>query len=206
MIDTAISSDTVYSSVTPARAAELSLHELAARIARETLGSPSEAGPQDAANLGLKHVLFVLDDTPYALPMQNVLELQRLPRITSLPSVPGWLRGVTNLRGEVLSVVDLRSLLGLPEGSNSVTQRLIVVRSTQEEIATGWIVDRVIGVRRLTTTDMQPCSSLTTGATVGFLSGIVECDGQLVAVLDVNRVLSSPEMRQFEPTWQADVA
>ena len=206
MIDTELSPDVVPTSASAARRDEQSLHELAARIARETLGSPAEGSVKDEPSPGLKHVLFVLDDTPYAVPMQNVLELQRLPKITPLPSVPAWLRGVTNLRGEVLSIVDLRSLLGLPEVAHSVSQRLIVVRSTQEEIATGWIVDRVIGIRRLTTDDMQSCSSLTTGAAVRFLSGLVDCDDQLVAVLDVNRVLSSPEMRQFEPTWQADVA
>jgi purine-binding chemotaxis protein CheW len=133
-------------------------------------------------------------------------ELQRLPHITPLPSVPEWLRGVTNLRGEVLSVVDLRSLLGLAAPESSVAQRLIVVRSTLEDIATGWIVDRVIGVRGLAAEDLQPCSTLTSGAAMRFLSGIVECEDRLIAVLDVNRVLSSPEMRQFEPTWQADVA
>lgn len=151
----------------------------------------------------MKHVLFVLDDTQYAVPMENVLELQRLPRVTPLPTVPGWLRGAANLRGDVLSVVDLRSLLGLPAVESSASQRLIVVRSTLEEIATGWIVDRVIGVRRLATGDMQPTSTLATGASTRFLNGIVEYDNHLIAVLDVNRVLSSPEMRQFEPTWQA---
>lgn len=185
---------------------ELSLHELAAKIARETLGTSSADRIPEDASAGKKHVLFVLDGTQYAVPMENVLELQRLPRITPLPSVPDWLRGVTNLRGEVLSVVDLRSLLGLSQAESSMSQRLVVVRSTVEEIATGWIVDRMIGVRRLAMDDMQPSSTLTIGAAVRFLSGIVDYEGQLIAVLDVNRVLSSPETRQFEPTWQADVA
>ncbi len=182
---------------------ELSLYELAAKIARETLGSSTDAQRPEEETSSVKHVLFVLDDMQYAVPMDNVLELQRLPRITPLPDVPDWLRGVTNLRGDVLSVVDLRSLLGLPSAESAVSQRLIVVRSTLEEIATGWIVDRVIGVRRLAMQNLQPCSTLTTGAAVGFLNGIVECDDHLIAVLDVNRVLASPEMRQFEPTWQA---
>lgn len=185
---------------------KLSLHELAAKIARETLSTSSSERDSESTIPGMRHVVFVLDDTPYAVPMENVLELQRLPRITPLPSSPEWLRGVTNLRGEVLSVVDLRSLLGLSPAENSVSQRLVVVRSTVEEIATGWIVDRMIGVRRLAMDDMQPSSTLTIGAAARFVNGIVDCEGQLIAVLDVNRVLSSPEMRQFEPTWQADVA
>lgn len=185
---------------------ELSLHELAARIARETLGTTAEINAAEPDNSATKHVLFVLDDTTYAVPMQNVLELQRLPRVTPLPSVPDWLRGVTNLRGEVLSVVDLRSLVGLPAAEADGSQRLIVVRSMLEDVVTSWIVDRVIGVRRLATDDMQPSSTLTTGAAMRFVRGVVDCEDRLVAVLDVNRVLSSPEMRQFEPTWQADVA
>ena len=188
------------------RVDELSLYELAAKIARETLGTSSAERDVESAGSGVKHVLFALDNTQYAVPMENVLELQRLPRITPLPSVPEWLRGVTNLRGDVLSVVDLRSLLGLPPVDRLVSQRLVVVRSTVEEITTGWIVDRMIGVRRLVLKDMQPSSTLTIGAAGRFLSGIVDLDGQLIAVLDVNRVLSSPEMRSFEPTWQADVA
>ena len=103
-------------------------------------------------------------------------------------------------------MVDLRSLLGLPATETPVSQRLVVVRSMLEEIATGWIVDQVVGMRRLATEDMQPSSTLATGAATRFVSGLVECDSQLIAVLDVNRILSSPEMRQFESGWQADVA
>lgn len=191
---------------TTASKEELSLHELAAKIARETLGTVTGAPDSGSMNSGVKHVLFVLNGSQYAVPMENVLELQRLPRITSLPSVPAWLRGVTNLRGEVLSVVDLRSLLGLPTAETHVSQRLVVVRSMLEEIATGWIVDQVVGMRRLATEDMQPSTTLATGAATRFVSGLVDYDGQLIAVLDVNRILSSPEMRQFESGWQADVA
>lgn len=168
-----------------APAEELSLHELAAKIARETLGMSSADRTSEDASAGVKHVVFVLDDTQYAVPMENVLELQRMPRITPLPSVPDWLRGVTNLGGDVLSVVDLRSRLGLSSADSSVSQRLVVVRSTVEEIATGWIVDRIIGVRRLAMDDRQPSSTLTISAAVRFLNGIVDCEGQLIAVLVV---------------------
>ncbi len=181
--------------------AELSLYELAAKIARETLGSLPDTQPAEEESSSVKHVLFVLDDTQYAVPMENVLELQRLPRITPLPGVPDWLRGVTNLRGDVLSVIDLRSMLGLPAVESSTSQRLIVVRSTFEEIVTGWVVDRVIGIRHLATENVQPTSTLATGASTNFLNRVVEHDHHQIAVLDVNRVLASPEMREFEPMW-----
>ncbi len=184
----------------------LSLQSLLAQIDRETSHEPLADLPnspqQEAASPAVKHVLFMLNESQYAVPLANVLELQRLPHITILPNVPDWLHGVTNLRGDVLSVVDLRSLLGLPVAESNVSQRLIVVRSTREEISTGWVVDRVTGIRGITAEDLQPCSTLMIGPAVSFLSGVVERDARLIAVLDVNRVLSSPEMRQFEPTWQ----
>ncbi|MFM9963148.1 MAG: chemotaxis protein CheW [Planctomycetaceae bacterium] len=184
----------------------LSLQDLLAQIdleaSHDSLGTGNETPRRVTANPATKHVVFMLHEAHYAVPLSNVLELQRLPHITALPHVPDWLRGVTNMRGEVLSVVDLRSLLGMPPIDNSASQRLIVVRSTREEISTGWIVDRFVGIRSIAAEDLKPCSTLMTGPAVSFLSGIVERDARLVAVLDVNRVLSSPEMRQFEPTWQ----
>jgi purine-binding chemotaxis protein CheW len=180
-----------------------------AKLNAESLTDKPDQNPetvlQTSAAPAPKYVLFVLDETHYAVPLENVLELQRLPRITPLPHVPEWLSGVTNLRGEVLSVVDLRELLGLPAAESSTSQRLIVVRSTREEIAVGWIVDRIVGIRGLAAEDLKPCSSLMTGPAVSFLSGIVERDERLIAVLDVNRVLASPEMRQFEPQWQEEI-
>ncbi len=185
----------------------LSLQSLLAQIDRETNHGPLSELPnapqQEPVSPAVKHVLFMLNESHYAVPLANVLELQRLPHITLLPNVPDWLRGVMNLRGDVLSVVDLRSLLGLPVAESSVSQRLIVVRSTREEIATGWVVDRVLGIRGIADEELKPCSTLMTGPAASFLSGVVERDARLIAVLDVNRVLSSPEMRQFEPTWQA---
>ena len=183
-----------------------SLKTLLEQISRATLGAAvperSDATGPETVDPRTKHVVFELADAQYAVPMNNVRELQRLPRITALPNVPDWVSGVTNLRGDVLSVVDLRTLLGMPAAQSAASQRLIVVCSTREEITTGWIVDRLVGLRGITPEELKPCSTLMTGSAVSFLNGIVERDGRLIAVLDVNRVLSSPEMRQFEPTWQ----
>ena len=188
----------------------LSLQGLLAQIDRETQQVPLAQLPNEpqseSAAPAEKHLLFVLHEAQYAIPLANVFELQRMPHITALPNVPDWLLGVMNLRGEILSVVDLRSLLGLPAAASSTSKRLIVVRSTREEISTGWIVDHVAGIRGIAAEDLQPCSTLMPGPALSFLNGVVERDSHLIAVLDVNRVLSSPEMRQFEPTWQADVA
>jgi len=146
----------------------------------------------------IKHVVFVLDGTHYAVPLTNVLEIQRIPRITSLPHVPSWLRGVTNMRGDVLSVVDLRMLLGIETAVRSNDERMVVVKSTSEELAIGWIVDHVVGIRGIEPNETQPCSATKASPDAGFIQGIVQRDDRVIAVLDVNRVLNSPILRQFE--------
>lgn len=179
-----------------------SLEKLLARIgleATQNLLNPSQdANPPDVAVRTAKHVIFLLDGMHYAIPLANVLEILRLPRVTALPDVPEWLRGVTNLRGEVVSVVDLRVLLGLTRGDDSVSPRLVVVRSLSEEITTGWVVDRVVGIRGLVPEEIKPCATPAAGRITSFLQGLVNQDGRLVAVLDVDRILTSPELRQFD--------
>ena len=202
MSDTPVEEVEVVEAVQPEPAAAVSLERLIAQIDREavrnTLGLLTEVAPRDAAANLIKHVLFVLAGTHYAVPLANVLEIQRVPQITSLPQVPEWLRGVTNMRGDVLSVVDLRMLLGLAPSERLEGERMVVVKSTSEEIAIGWIVDRVAGIRGIGAEELKPRSALMTGPVISFIQGIVQRGERLIAVLDVNRVLGSPELRQFE--------
>ena len=180
----------------------VNLAELIAQSTKPTVGDArgSAVGvPQpESATSRIKHVVFVLDATHYAVPLTNVLEIQRIPQITALPHGPDWLRGVTNMRGDVLSVVDLRMLLGIELAERSQDERMVVVKSTKEELAIGWIVDRVVGIRGIEPSEVKPSSELPVAALASFIAGIIQRDDRLIAVLDVNRVLSSPELRQFE--------
>lgn len=195
-----------FESLPSARTFAVNLAELIAQSTKETAttltaacaGGKAGGLSQAATTNRIKHVVFELDGTHYAVPLTNVLEIQRVPRITALPHVPDWLRGVTNMRGDVLSVVDLRMLLGVKLLDHSQEERMVVVKSTVEELAIGWIVDRVVGIRGIAPGETKPCSELSADSAPGFIEGIVQRDDRVIAVLDVNRVLSSPELRQFE--------
>ncbi|MCX7418936.1 MAG: chemotaxis protein CheW [Planctomycetia bacterium] len=166
--------------------------------AGDTRGSAVGVPQPGTVNNRNKHVVFVLNATHYAVPLANVLEIQRVPQITALPHVPDWLRGVTNMRGDVLSVVDLRMLLKIELAECSQDERMVVVKSTKEELAIGWIVDRVVGIRGIEPSELKSTSLLPADSMASFIAGIIQRDDRLIAVLDVNRVLSSPELRQFE--------
>jgi purine-binding chemotaxis protein CheW len=168
------------------------------------LGVPavSHAMPASVANAPAagRFVLISVASTDYAVPEAFVTELERVPRVTSVPRVPAWLCGVTNLRGDIVSVIDLRAYLGLPPHTASAG-RMLVVRLLDEPFTTGLIVDAVDRIVTLHAEDVKAPASPLEGALAPFVSGVCAIGDRLVAVLDIDHLLRSPDIRQFdEPT------
>jgi len=112
-----------------------------------------------------------------------------------VPRVPVWLRGVINLRGEILAVVDFRSFLGIDPLEQAGAGRLLVVRSAHNEITTGLIVDEVNGLRELLKDEiMQPSASIQ-DRIAPFLQGLHGQGKELLAVLNMETFLSSSELQ-----------
>ena len=131
-------------------------------------------------------VLFSVSEHLFAISATEVTEVQRAPRITRIPHVPEWVSGVTNLRGKILSVVDLRSRLGLTSPASGLRRRMIVARTT-DGVSSGLLVDRVLGIRRLpdpcATNDAQDVAS-------DFVKEWRQSDHQAVAVLNLNETIN----------------
>lgn len=143
-------------------------------------------------------VAFQLGGTTYGLPMEHVTEIQRVPAVTNLPHVPDWVQGVANLRGHIVSVVDLRMLIGLdPTDAGSPTRRLVVIQSLVDEIDTGLVVDRVLGIRNISSSQIAAPTSAVEERLAEYLSGVVELEERLIVLLDVEKLLLSDVFRQF---------
>jgi purine-binding chemotaxis protein CheW len=147
---------------------------------------------------GERYVIFRLTDTTFAVPIGLVVEMGRLLPITPLPNVPEWLLGVSNFRGDILSMVDLRGFFGLDPSGTKHSGRLLVVRNQSAEILVGLIVDAVEGIRVIETGKIQALRGELLGRGVPFLRGVADEDGRLLVVLDLERLLLSPDLRQFE--------
>jgi purine-binding chemotaxis protein CheW len=156
-----------------------------------------------APSVSSRFVLFTIASTQYAVRESCVTELERVPRVTPVPRVPVWLRGVTNLRGDIVSVVDLRLFLGLP-GALPPTARLLVVRLLDEPFNTGLIVDAVDRIVTLQAGDIRPPASPLEGPLTPYLDGVCSVGERLVAVLDLDRLLRSPDLRQFDEPRSVD--
>jgi purine-binding chemotaxis protein CheW len=146
-----------------------------------------------------QHVVFTLGGIEYAVPISNVLEVGHPNNITQLPHVPHWLLGLTNVRGDIISLVNLRAFLGMPPEGDERSTRMLVVRASHEQLTTGLVVDRVREICKLPIADIAPPTASIEDPIAPYLRGVTEHAGRLLVCLDLDRLLLSSELRQFEP-------
>lgn len=140
----------------------------------------------------LRFLVFRLGDEEFALPIEAVDEVTRLPeQITRLPKTPKFLEGVTNLRGEVLPVIDQRRRFDMPP-STAAGKRLIVVRTEQHRA--GLVVDGVSEVLRCGADKIRPSPDLT-GDAHGLVRSVInlEASDRILLLLDPSELLTRAE-------------
>ena len=166
-------------------------------INRDVASSSEDS--DDALNLEEKQetsqrIVFQLDGTRYAVPIGEVLELSTVPKFTPLPNVPDFVRGVTNLRGEVLAVIDLRILLGIRIGNDIVRERMLVVRPPGTDSIAGLIVDSVRGLIRISNQDLREPAGPLEDPVMNYLAGVTEFEDQVLHALDLRKLFRAPEI------------
>ena len=134
---------------------------------------------------------FQLAGQEYSLDIMSVREIRSWTRATPLPHAPACMRGVINLRGTVLPVMDLGERLGLPPRAQS--DRAVIIVVTHGESMTGLLVDAVSDIIALTRDDLQPPPDMANGATTGMVSALTLIDDRMVRVLDLAATVSLEE-------------
>lgn len=132
-------------------------------------------------------VSFRLAGETFALPVEPVHEVVRPTSITRVPHAPYPIRGVTNLRGRVVPVIDLRLRLELPVGDLTRTSRIVVVGSRGRRL--GLLVDAVQQVVHLDVDRVQPAPDDVMTVQSDYISGVYHLGEELILLLDVDRVL-----------------
>lgn len=141
-------------------------------------------------------VTFALGNESFGLPVSSVKEILRAGFITRVPHAPSSVRGVTNMRGRVLPVVDLNARLGLKESDITSLSRILVVESKGRLI--GLLVDSVQQVLRLSLKAVQPAPPDIITAQSDYILGVYHLQDALVILLDVDRVLYIKDSLQKE--------
>lgn len=132
-------------------------------------------------------VTFLLDSENFGLPVSHVLEILRVSEITRVPHAPHSVRGVANLRGKVLPVVDLRVRLGLQEKEIDVQSRILVVSSAGRLM--GLLVDAVYQVVRIDRSNVLPPPPDVMTEQSDYILGVYHLQSRIAILLDVDKVL-----------------
>ncbi len=132
-------------------------------------------------------VSFMLDDVEYGVDILSVHEILRFPELTRLPNTPPFIKGVINLRGNVIPVVDMRIRFGFAEGAITDLTRIIVVETGGKQV--GILVDNVYQVVRLPVDSIDSPSDLITGISEDFISGIGRLRDRLIVLLNMTQII-----------------
>lgn len=144
------------------------------------------------------YVVFSLSGGDYAVPVRDVAEIGRIPSITRVPNVPDFIRGITNLRGEVVPVLNLPALLGLQDTAPSARGRVLFLQSGTRGWATGLVVDEVKGIQRIQSQQLEQVSGLVDDKVTSVLRGVHGRGDRLLNILDLEQLFLMPEFRQLE--------
>lgn len=134
---------------------------------------------------------FQLAEQEYSLNIMSVREIRGWTRATPLPHAPSYMKGVINLRGTVLPVMDLAERLGLPPREQNDRNVIIVVK--HEDAMTGLLVDAVSDIIAITTDDLQPPPDLSSGSVAGVVSALTLIDERMIRVLDLSATIGALE-------------
>ncbi len=136
-------------------------------------------------------VAFKLLDEEYGVSILNVQEIRDMTDITRVPYAPDYIKGVINLRGSVLPVIDLKKRIGLADAPYTPKTRIIIMKL--QDISIGMIVDSVTEVLTVDGNHAAPPKSISNDARNKYINGIGNVDGRLVIMLNLDEIVDLPE-------------
>lgn len=132
-------------------------------------------------------VVFKLGREDYGISILQVQEIKRIMDITRVPNSPDYIKGVINLRGSVLPVIDLKNRLALPPTEDTEDTRIIIVKV--EDIVVGLIVDGVSEVTSLSSDNVEPPQTVVSGVSAQYLSGVGKQEDNLLILLNLAAIV-----------------
>jgi len=143
-----------------------------------------------------QYLTFLLADEECAVSILKVKEIIEYATVTAVPKAPTWVRGVTNLRGAVVPVVDLAAKFGLEQKPVSKTTCIVIIetRFENQPVMMGVIADAVSQVLELSEEDIRPAPDFGTRVRMDYLLGMAQLGRKFALLLDVDKVLTIEEL------------
>jgi purine-binding chemotaxis protein CheW len=160
--------------------------------------NPAFGNEENVEDLGEQYLIFSLDNFECAFKAEQVQAVERLPEVTPVPNVAYWIDGVIHSRGHIISVVDLRSFLGMERLPPSSRTRLVIGRVG--ELAIGLVVDGVSEMRGILPNmiQLQQIMRALPGWATPYVTGIATVGVRSVLLIDMERLLLSEKMHRYQ--------
>ena len=135
----------------------------------------------------VEFISFSIGEEQYGVDIMAVREIKGWTEITHLPKQPDYVRGVLNLRGVMVPIIDLRCRFG--QGTTEATPYHVVIVVQVDQRLVGLLADRVLDILAFDAGQVQPVPHVAKSSRVDFLSGLVTVDGTMIALVDLNNLL-----------------
>lgn len=158
------------------------------RAVQHTLSSSIEESGQ--------YLTFLQQKEMFAIGILGIKEIMEYGNLTTVPLMPDFIRGVINIRGAVVPVIDLSARFGRETAATTARSCIVIIETVNdnEKIDIGIIVDSVSEVLEIPPADIEPAPRFGTNIRADFISGMGKVNGKFVIILDISRVLSVDEM------------
>ncbi|MDY0408181.1 chemotaxis protein CheW [Virgibacillus soli] len=143
-----------------------------------------------------KVIVFQLADEEYAIPVQQVSNIERMEPITRVPQTDAFVKGVINMRGVVTPIIDLRTRFNLPEKEYNNSTRIIIVHVNDLEV--GLIVDAANDVIDIPESMIEPAPEVIGTIDVDYIEGVAKFEKRLFILLNLQKVLSLDEIDELK--------
>ena len=147
-----------------------------------------------------KYLIFRLGGESYGTPLLQIKEVIKMASIKPVPHTVEHFLGVINLRGQIVSVVDLRKKLGIRMGTSGTGLILVVDAGTS---SIGAVVDSIEAVREIAPEDIDGAPAIETKIDTSHLRGVAKVAGDLIILVDLNRAIPSEEMKTMKKAGEA---
>ncbi len=158
---------------------------------------PVVAGVQAAVDEDQQYLTFLLSGEMFAIAILNIKEIIEYGSLTEVPMMPGFIRGVINLRGSVVPVVDLSARFGRNKTEVSRRTCIVIIEvqgSDESKQDIGVMVDSVSEVLEIPRSEIEPPPAFGAKIRVDFIHGMGKVDGKFVIILNASKVLSVDEL------------
>jgi purine-binding chemotaxis protein CheW len=147
---------------------------------------------------------FRIGRETFGVPISLVHEIVRVPDITSVPESPSYVEGVINLRGKIISVVDLRKRFGEKEITSNKKNRILVVEVESKMV--GLIVDAASEVLKVPETQIDLPPNVFEDGELNYVTGVGKLNSRLVILVDLTKILQKGELRRLGEFAESQVA